>query len=80
MNEDLVEIYRGSGGPVRAEVIRSVLQDAGIEASVQGGGASSSYPVAVGALGEFSVWVRRADAEKAAKALEAAPAEEEDRG
>ena len=75
MSEELVEIYRGGGGPPHAAIIRSVLEDAGIEASVQSGGLSSAYPVTVGALGEFSVWVRATDAEAAAEVLTAATEE-----
>lgn len=72
MSDDLVEIYRGTGGPLRAEILRSVLQQAGVEASIQKAGLSSAYPVNVGALGEFSLWVKRTDAERAAATLAAA--------
>lgn len=75
MSEELVEIYRGGGGPPHAAIIHSVLEDAGIESSVQSGGLSAAYPVTVGALGEFSVWVRATDAADAAEVLKAATEE-----
>ena len=69
MDDDLVMVYRGGGGPPQAAVISSALEAAGIENAVQGGGLEGSYPVTVGALGEFSIWVGAADQEMALEVL-----------
>ena len=68
--EETVEVYRGSGGPARAELLRSVLEGSGIECFVTGGfGASGAYPVNVGDLGQFGLLVHERDAERARELL-----------
>ncbi|HEX2050037.1 MAG TPA: DUF2007 domain-containing protein [Actinomycetota bacterium] len=64
---ELVEIY--STGPHEAEIVRALLEDAGIPAITAGEGYASAYPVTVGALGERRVLVRRDDAERAAEVI-----------
>lgn len=77
-SEPPVLIYSGGGGPPRAELFRSILQGSGIEAYVQTSGMSGMYPTNVGALGEFQIYVRASDAERAAEILNAAEGDVED--
>lgn len=69
MADDFVEVYRGGGGQFRAEMLRSLLSGSGIE-SVLTGGATSGLATNIGAIGEFALVVRRADAERAAEILQ----------
>ena len=66
---DFVEVYRGGGGQFRAEMLRSLLSGSGIE-SVITGGVSSGLATNIGAIGEFGIVVRDADAERAAELLQ----------
>ena len=67
--EQTVEIYRGSGGPARAELLRSVLEGSGIECFVRPVGGTGGYPVNVGGLGEFALVIHERDAERARELL-----------
>lgn len=67
---DLVMVYRGGGGPLRASVIASALEAAGIEAAVQSNVMTAIYPVNVGGLGEFTIWVQAEDEQRALEILE----------
>ena len=69
MEDEFVEVYRGGGGQFRAEMLRSLLSGSGIE-SVLTGGATSGLATNIGAIGEFALVVRRADAERAAEILQ----------
>lgn len=69
MADDFVEVYRGGGGQFRAEMLRSLLSGSGIE-SVITGGVSSGLAGNIGAIGEFAIVVRRAEAERAAELLQ----------
>ncbi len=61
----LALLYTGGGGPPRAEVLRSVLEGSGIEAYVRGSAMGGMYPTNVGALGEFEIYVKQEDLERA---------------
>ena len=61
-DEKLVEIYRGGGGPLQAGLIRSVLEGSDIACVVDGFGLGGAYPVTVGGLAEFKVYVKESDA------------------
>ncbi len=69
IDEELVEVYRGGGGEPVAQVLRSVLEGAGIECLVTGGWVGSQYPANVGGMGEFGLLVRAEDADRARAAL-----------
>ena len=69
MADDFVEVYRGGGGQFRAEMLRSLLSGSGIE-SVIAGGAASGLATNIGAIGEFAIVVRRAEAKRAAEILQ----------
>lgn len=64
---ELVEVY--STGPHEAEIVRALLEDAGVPAVTSGGGYDSAYPVTVGSLGERAVLVLRQDGERAAEII-----------
>jgi hypothetical protein len=68
-DERLVEIYSGGGGPHQAELIRSLLEGSDIACVVSGFGMGGAYPVNVGGLAEFKVYVKESDAEDAAALL-----------
>ena len=68
-DEKLVQVYRGYGGAPRFELLRSVLAGNDIDCVVQGGELSAAYPVNVGYLSEFVIFVREEDAEVATELL-----------
>ncbi|HYP24818.1 MAG TPA: DUF2007 domain-containing protein [Actinomycetota bacterium] len=68
MADDFVEVYRGGGGQFRAEMLRSLLSGSGIE-SVITGSVASGLASNIGAIGEFAIVVRRAEADRAAELL-----------
>ena len=71
MEDDyLVEIYRGGGGAPQAALVRSLLEGSEIPCVVDGIGSGGAYPVTVGGLGEFKVYVRASDAEAATELLQ----------
>jgi hypothetical protein len=74
VTDDFVEVYRGSGGQFRAEMLRSLLSGSGIASVIQGG-ADAGYPVTVGVGAQFKIIVRAEDAERAAELLRAADEE-----
>lgn len=70
-DERLVEIYRGGGGPPQFELIRSLLAGSDIACVIDAGGMGGAYPLTVGGLAEFKVYVKESDAEDAAELLRA---------
>jgi Putative prokaryotic signal transducing protein len=68
-DEDLIEVYRGGGGEPVAQILRSVLEGAGIECLVTGSWGGSQYPINAGPMGEFALVVRAEDADRARAAL-----------
>ena len=68
-DEDLVQVYRGYGGAPRFELLRSVLAGNDIDCVIHGGELSAAYPVNVGYLSEFVIFVRAEDAEVATELL-----------
>ncbi len=72
-----MEVYQGSGGGFRAEMLRSLLSGSGIESVIQGG-ADAGYPVNVGVGAQFKIIVRAEDADRAADLLRSAEDEEVD--
>jgi hypothetical protein len=68
-NDDLVQVFRGYGGAPRFELLRSVLAGSDIECVIHGGEISAAYPVNVGYLSEFVIFVREEDAEVATELL-----------
>lgn len=54
-------------GPLRAEIARSYLEEAGIDAFLQGEAVAGVYGVVSGPLGTFRVLVPAAQAEEAAR-------------
>ena len=67
---ELVEVYRGGGGEPVAQVLRSVLEDAGIECMISGSWGGSQYPINAGPMGDFAILVRAEDADRAREALD----------
>ncbi|MGH2751932.1 MAG: putative signal transducing protein [Actinomycetota bacterium] len=67
-DEQFVAVYQGGGGPPQFELLRSVLAGSGIDCVIEGG-TVGPYPVNVGGLGEFTVYVKEADAEDAVELL-----------
>lgn len=63
-----MEVYQGSGGQFRAEMLRSLLSGSGIE-SILTGAQTSGYPTNVGTSGQFTIVVRAEDADRAADLL-----------
>jgi len=59
-----------SSGPVEAEMIQEVLQNNGIDCTLQGDAAANIVP-ATGDLDEVRIWVKPEDAAKAKELLEA---------
>lgn len=68
-NEKLVQVFRGYGGAPRFELLRSVLSGNDIDCVIHGGEISAAYPVSVGSLSEFVIFVRAEDAEVATELL-----------
>jgi hypothetical protein len=68
-DEKLVQVYRGYGGAPRFELLRSVLAGNDIDCVIHGGELSAAYPVNVGYLSEFVIFVREGDAEVATELL-----------
>jgi hypothetical protein len=68
-NDDLVQVFRGYGGALRFELLRSVLAGSDIECVIHGGEISAAYPVNVGDLSEFVIFVREEDVEVATELL-----------
>jgi Putative prokaryotic signal transducing protein len=68
-HDKLVQIYRGYGGAPRFELLRSVLAGNDIDCVIHGGEISAAYPVNVGYLSEFVIFVREEDAEVATELL-----------
>ena len=58
-----------SSGPVEAEMIQEVLQNNGIDCTLQGDAAANIVP-ATGDLDEVRLWVKPEDAAKAKELLE----------
>ena len=67
---ELVAVY--ATGPYEAEIVRGLLDDAGIPALTAGEGYASAYPVTVGELGERRILVRKQDAERAVEVIRTA--------
>jgi hypothetical protein len=59
-----------TSGPVEAEMIQEVLQNNGIDCTLQGDAAANTIP-ATGDLDEVRIWVKPEDAEKAKELLDA---------
>lgn len=78
--QKLVQVYLGYGGPPRFELLRSVLAGSDIECVIHGGEISAVYPVSVGSLSEFVIFVRAEDAEVATELLKEIDAGELDAG
>lgn len=70
MDAELVEVYRSNR--MDAEIVRSVLEDSGIEVLLSMPGTSAAYPLGVGTLGEGRVLVRREDETTARSVIAAA--------
>ena len=68
-NDALVQVFRGYGGLPRLELLRSVLAGNDIKCVIHGGEISAAYPVNVGYLSEFVIFVREEDAEVATELL-----------
>ena len=68
-NEKLVQVFKGYGGAPRLELLRSVLAGNDIDCVIQGGEIGAAYPVTVGSLSEFVIFVREEDAEAASELL-----------
>ena len=68
MDEELAQVFVGP--PNEAELVRSMLEGNGIEAMIQGSGASGAYPINVGALAETHVLVAATDVETALRLLQ----------
>ena len=68
-DEKWVQIYSGGGGPPQSELIRSLLEGSDIACVIDGFGMGGAYPVNVGGLAEFKVYVKESDAEDAAALL-----------
>ena len=79
-DDDLVQVFRGYGGTPRLELLRSVLAGNDIECVIHGGEISAAYPVNVGYLSEFVIFVRAEDAEVATELLKEIDKEPQDRG
>jgi Putative prokaryotic signal transducing protein len=79
-NEKLVQVFRGYGGAPRFELLRSVLAGNDIECVIHGGEIGAAYPVSVGSLSEFVIFVREEDAEVATELLKEIDDEPQDRG
>ena len=54
-------------GPLRAEIARTYLEQAGVTVHLQAESASSLYGVVSGPLGVVQLWVPAAEAEEAAR-------------
>ncbi len=67
---DLVPVYRGGGGPIRADMLRSFLAGSDIECAITGLGLNAAYPTSFGSMGEFTILVRQEDAETARALIE----------
>jgi hypothetical protein len=59
-NEEKLEMIR-TAGPMEAEMIREILQNNGIEATLQGELAAATLPATSG-LDEVRIWVKEQDA------------------
>ena len=68
MDDELIQVFVGP--PNEAELVRSMLEGNGIEAMIEGSGASGAYPINVGALAETHVLVAAKDANDARRLLE----------
>ena len=79
-DDDLVQVFRGYGGAPRSELLRSVLAGNDIECVIHGGEIGAAYPVNVGSLSEFVIFVRKENAEVATELLKEIDEESEDRG
>ena len=78
MDAEPVLVYRGGGGPPRADLVRSLLEGSGIQCYVNNSGISGVYPTTVGAFAEFQIYVRAEDAERAKELLEGVDADIDD--
>ncbi len=83
MAAEEVEVFRGAAAFGRREFIESMLRDEGIRYVVRSEGGIAEYPITVGPMGEFVVFVSAEDASRArallAQVESAAPfAEDED--
>jgi hypothetical protein len=70
VDSELVEVYRSNR--MDAEIVRSVLEDSGIEVLLSMPGTSAAYPLGVGTLGEGRLLVRQEDESKARSVIVAA--------
>ena len=81
MNNNLVVVYTAAGQP-EANLIKSLLEAAGIPAMSSQEGAGAAYGLTVGPMGEAQILVREEDAAEARELLAAMeqgePDEEED--
>jgi hypothetical protein len=68
-SEEKMEMIR-TAGPVEAEMIREILQNNGIESSLQGELAAATLP-ATGDLDEVRIWVKAKDASVARDLVDA---------
>ncbi|MDQ4095919.1 MAG: hypothetical protein M3174_06930 [Actinomycetota bacterium] len=77
-DQELVEIYKGGGGDLRASFFVAALRDEGIECLVSSGGAIAAHPINVGPMGEFRLLVRPEDETPARQIVDALVASETD--
>lgn len=68
-SNDLVEVWRASG-ETDAQIIRSLLRSFGIDSMCGGESLRLTHGFTLNSLGLVKIYVRRADAERAAAILE----------
>lgn len=64
-----VEVYRGGGGPFKADLLKATLDQEGIECIVSSPTAIAEHPLTVGPMGEFRLLVRAGDRERAEEVI-----------
>ena len=70
MPDDLIQVYKARG-ELEAQVIRGLLESAGIPALMQGNAATSIHPFIADGMGEIKIMVSAARADEAKRIIEA---------
>jgi hypothetical protein len=66
---DLVEVFNGAGGTIRADFLTTALEQAGIPSVVSSDSGIAAHPLTVGPMSEFRILVRRADQQRASEII-----------